>query len=205
MSSKKSSLLFVFEGGECCGKSTVVECLKQQLEAAGYPVITAREPGGSKNAERIRNTIMDCDGICAMAEALLFAASRAEFVQKTLLPSLESGKIVLLDRFYYSSLAYQGITKGLGFDTVYEMNRPFIEQVHTDMWFFLNVPPLVMRQRMNARNGKNRLDKFGLEQAEQINNAYLQVAEKFHGIVIDASQPVEHVVRDCLSHMQTLL
>ena len=192
--------LYVFEGGECCGKTTVINTLKQRLTMEGYTVTTLREPGGSNNAERIRTTIMDCEGICAMSEALLFAAARAEFTEKTLRPLLNSGdskSVILLDRYYFSSLAYQGIVKGLDTKTVYNMNLPFVHGICPTAWFLLDVSPSVAAQRMSKRGENNRLDKFGMLNAQGLRLAYRSIARDFGGTVIDANQNIDKVVESC--------
>ena len=117
-------LFITFEGNDGSGKSSVIKAVHQKLNELGYNVILSREPGGSKIAEKIREIILDKDnlGMDDWTEALLYAASRREHINKTIKPALERGDIILCDRYLDSSLAYQGKARHLGIDEVYNMN-----------------------------------------------------------------------------------
>ena len=119
------SMFITFEGNDGSGKSSVIEAIREELTKRGYDIVLTREPGGSKIAEKIREVILDVDntGMDDRTEALLYAASRREHLQKTVIPALKEGKIVLCDRFIDSSLAYQGFARGIGIDEVYESFR----------------------------------------------------------------------------------
>ena len=122
------------EGGEGVGKSTQVKALAEGLRARGIDVLVTREPGGSEGAEKIRELLLagSEERWGARAEALLFAAARADHVEKTIGPALESGRWVLSDRFVDSSLAYQGGAGGLGIETVRAINAFGIDQCFPD-------------------------------------------------------------------------
>ena len=113
-----------FEGGDGAGKSTQARALAQALEAAGREVVLTREPGGTPAAEAIRDVVLDPrhTGLDPRAEALLFAASRGEHVARLVRPALERGAVVITDRYLDSSIAYQGIARGLGADVVEELS-----------------------------------------------------------------------------------
>ncbi|MGE5064759.1 MAG: dTMP kinase, partial [Myxococcales bacterium] len=129
------------EGGEGVGKSTQVKALADALEKRGIDVLVTREPGGSEGAERIRELLLAGadDRWGARAEVLLFAAARADHVEKTIRPALESGRWVLCDRFADSSLAYQGGAGGLGIETVRAINVAAVGDVFPDRTLVLTL------------------------------------------------------------------
>ena len=113
-----------FEGGECSGKTTIIESIVKKFKELNIDYITTREPGGIRIAEDIRNIILDVNNteMTPECEALLYAASRMQHLSQKVLPALKDNKIVLCDRFLDSSLAYQGYARGLGMDSVLKAN-----------------------------------------------------------------------------------
>lgn len=182
------------EGVEGAGKSTVQAALAAALRADGHDVIEVREPGGTAAGEQIRETVLHPDGILSpWAEALLFAAGRAQLAAEVIAPALAEGKWVIGDRSVYSSLAYQGAGRGLGIDKVETANRAGLG----DVW-----PDLVILLRLDADRGLARQeveDRIGAEQAEfhrRVADAYdqLAAADPDRFCVIDASLPTAEVV-----------
>ncbi|OQX59304.1 MAG: dTMP kinase [Thermotoga sp. 4484_232] len=110
-------MLITFEGIDGCGKTTQVNLLSEYLRKKGVEHLVTREPGGTKEGEKIREILMKED-LTPLAELFLFLASRAQHVERFIIPALEAGKIVLVDRFMDSSVAYQGFGRGIGKDTV---------------------------------------------------------------------------------------
>jgi dTMP kinase len=110
------------EGGDGSGKSTQAALLAEHLEAAGREVVATREPGGTPLGEKIRGLLLDGEDPAPWAEAALFAAARAELAERVIRPALAKGADVVCDRFLDSSLAYQGVARGLGIDRVLELN-----------------------------------------------------------------------------------
>src|ERR687894_2100553 len=138
-------MLITVEGLDGAGKTTLIAALARELEGRGRPVLVLREPGGVEGAERIRALLADPSlEIDARAEALLYAAARAQLVAERLRPLLAEGKTVLLDRFVDSSLAYQGAARGLGIDAVRAMND---FGVTPDVTFLLRLDPDQARAR----------------------------------------------------------
>ncbi|MBI1376636.1 MAG: dTMP kinase [Frankiales bacterium] len=117
-------VLVAFEGGDGAGKSTQARLLADALRAAGHEVVLTREPGGTPAAEAMRHVVLtpEHEGLDSRAEALLYAASRAEHVARLVRPALERGAVVVTDRYLDSSVAYQGVARGLGRDVVAELN-----------------------------------------------------------------------------------
>ena len=191
-------LFISFEGNDGSGKSSVIKAIYQKLVENGYDVILSREPGGSKIAEKIREIILDKDnlGMDDWTEALLYAASRREHLQKTVLPALEKGQIILCDRFLDSSLAYQGKARHLGVDNVYEMNQYATCGILPDLTLLVSVRPEVGLERISKNRGeKDRLELETIEFHHNVYDGYLEVANKFSDriVKIDGERTPEEV------------
>jgi dTMP kinase len=150
------------EGGEGVGKSTQLRRLAEELRARGHDVVETREPGGSAGAEAIRALILEGEASrwTARAEALLFAAARADHVARTIRPAIDAGKWVLSDRFLDSSLAYQGGADGIGEDAIRTLHAFGSEGLLPDRTFVLELEPHTAATRENVRDG-GRLDRIG--------------------------------------------
>lgn len=193
------SLFVSFEGGEGCGKSTILKRLSGRLESEGYPILLTREPGGTPIAEQIRGIILDKANtdMDPRTEALLYAASRRQHLVEKIWPALKRGKIVLCDRFLDSSLAYQGAARGLGIDEVLNMNYFATEKTFPDLTLLFDLKPEVGLERIaeNANREVNRLDLEKLSFHAKVREAFHELARRFPSrySIIDASQPIEEV------------
>lgn len=180
----------VFEGGEGAGKSTQVERLREALRAAGHEVVVTREPGGTEIGERIREILLDTasDGMSARAEALLFAAARAQHVEEVIEPALERGAVVLSDRYVGSSIVYQGAGRELGEDRIEELNRWGTHDVVPDLVILLDVDPADGLRRSGE---VDRMELDGLAFHTSVNQAYRRLAERHpqQWLVLDATRP----------------
>jgi dTMP kinase len=139
-----------FEGLDGSGKTTQVERLRASLEADGREVVTAREPGGTALGEQLRALVLHGDEMTPWAEALLYAAARAELVAEVIEPALARGADVLLDRYFDSSVAYQGIGRGLGLHEVLELNLLAVGGRVPDRTFVLAVDPTSSLERLGG-------------------------------------------------------
>jgi dTMP kinase len=188
---RERGLFVVFEGGEGAGKSTQIEAFVQWLEARGEDVIATREPGGTKIGSRIRDVLLDpkLEGMDERAEALLYAADRAQHVAEVIRPALEAGKIVVSDRFVDSSLAYQGLARGLGLDEIYGISEWATGGLMPDVVFYLKLDHDVGLERVGSQ--RDRIEKEERDFHERVGVAYMEIAERFPGrfVVLDASQP----------------
>ena len=188
-------LFITIEGNDGSGKSTVIASLKEQLAKLNVEVIYTREPGGSYVAEKIREVILDNDNIAMddRTEALLYAASRRQHLKETVFPALELGKLVVCDRFIDSSLAYQGVARGLGIDNIYEMNQFATEGFMPDLTIYLLVDPQVGIDRKSNQKELDRLEHEKLEFHTKVYNGYLELAERFKNrvVIIDANCSVD--------------
>jgi dTMP kinase len=169
------------EGGEGVGKSTQSRALAVALRARGIDVVETREPGGSTGAEAIRKLLLEggADRWGARAEALLFAAARADHVDKTILPALEAGKWVICDRFLDSSIAYQGGADGLGADAIRALHEVGSAGLLPDRTLLLTLAEDEAMAREAARDA-GRPDRFGARDPEyhrRVTGTFLKLAE----------------------------
>ena len=193
------SLFVSFEGGEGCGKSTILKLLAAKLEKEGYGLVLTREPGGTPIAEQIRNVILDKANtkMDPRTEALLYAASRRQHLVEKIWPALKEGKIVLCDRFLDSSLAYQGVARGLGIDEVLNMNYFATEKTFPDLTLLFDLQPEIGLERIaeNANREVNRLDLEKLSFHTKVRDAFHELARRFTNryVIIDASRTIKEV------------
>jgi dTMP kinase len=193
--------LITVEGLDGAGKTTLVAGLTRELAARGRELLVLREPGGVELSERIRALVKDPElSVDPRAEALLYAAARAQLVAEQLVPLLESGQWVLLDRFVDSSLAYQGAGRGLGVEAIRSLNELATGGLRPDRTLLLRIDPAVGRERIGGRD-PDRLEREPPEFFEAVAGAYddLAAADPERIAVIDAAQPPERVLADALA------
>jgi dTMP kinase len=188
-----------FEGIDGAGKSTQVRRLKAFLEQRGRNVFVAREPGGTELGERIRDLLLNGGEIAPWAEAHLFAAARAQLVERVLRPALSRGCDVIVDRYIDSSLAYQGIARGLGVLDVYDLNRAAVQELFPDRTFLLSLPAEDASFRhgtqlrlfpLDGEGGPpDRMERESLVFRRNVEDAYRELVEQFPDriVEIDAS------------------
>ncbi len=201
--------LITIEGIDGAGKSTLAARLAEALRRRDIGVHELREPGGVDTAERIRELVKDpALRVGARAEALLYAAARAQLVDEAVVPLLERGEWVLLDRFVDSSLAYQGAGRGLGIDAVQAINRFATDGLVPDRTLLLDLDPSAGRSRAHGRGEEpDRLERERDEFFEAIRSAYLDLWRGNRRVIrrIDASQPPEEVLTAALAELSDLL
>ena len=190
-------MFVTFEGIDGCGKSTAINLVKEKLEKKGYRVITTREPGGTPLAEKIREILLSNDNsdLCDEAEALLFAASRAQHCYEKIWPSMNSGYIVLCDRWLTSSLAYQGAGRNLKTERVEAINRFGIGSFTPDLEFLLDIPSEVAKERMGGTE-KDRMENNSDKFYERVGDAFRNLVTSYdYGVVIDGTKPKEEIAQ----------
>ncbi|MCF7645109.1 dTMP kinase [Bacillus subtilis] len=195
-----SGLLITFEGGEGAGKSTQILALADHLRAQGFEVIVTREPGGSAGAEAVRHVILSgaAEVYGPAMEALLFAAARSDHVDQKIRPAIESGQIVLCDRFIDSSRVYQGISGNLDPQFMQSVERIAIDGTMPDLTFILDIPADKGLARAGLRRGTEVADRFEKETIsthEARRQAFLTIAanEPQRCKVIDADRTVDEI------------
>ncbi|MBW6424786.1 dTMP kinase [Rhizobium sp. XQZ8] len=177
-----SGLFVTFEGGEGAGKSTQIRRLADQLRRRGHDVLVTREPGGSPGAEAVRHVLLSgaAEEFGVRMEAILFAAARNDHVEEVIRPALETGAIVLCDRFIDSSRVYQGVTGNLEPDYIEALQRIAIDGIKPDCTLILDLPAEIGLKRAKKRAADNAPDRFEREEIqthEKRREAYLEIAE----------------------------
>ena len=181
------------EGIDGAGKTSVSAALALLLEAAGHEVVRVREPGGTAVGEGLRQILLDGPPVTPWAEALMFAAARAQLVTDVIRPALDRGAWVLSDRSVYSSLAYQGAGRGLGMDRVRRINQPGLRGIWPDLVVLLTVSP---REGLARQARPDRIGAQGAPFLGAVAEGFSRLATEEPGrfVVIDAGRPVEQVV-----------
>jgi dTMP kinase len=201
--------LITIEGVDGAGKTTLAAGLLEALASVGVQARPLREPGGVQTSEAVRALVKDARlTVGARAEALLYAAARAQLVEEALAPALEAGEWVLLDRFVDSSLAYQGGGRGLGIEEVRELNLFATGGLAPDRTLLLTLDPASAQARADARGeAPDRLEREGAEFFRRIADVYQQLAaaEPQRIRVLDAGLAPEQVVAQAMAALADLL
>ncbi|WP_045389917.1 dTMP kinase [Falsirhodobacter sp. alg1] len=195
-----SRRFFSFEGVDGSGKSTQARLLAQSLREAGLPVTLTREPGGSTGAEEIRSLVLegDPDRWSAETELLLFTAARRDHVEKTILPALEAGHIVITDRFADSTRLYQGL-RGELTDTVDILHRTMIG-IDPDLTFLIDIPAEIGLARAQARaDTEQRFEDMGLDLQRRMRDGFLELAKAPRFRIIDGARDQGTIAADILA------
>jgi len=190
-------VFIVFEGGDGAGKSTQIRLLRDHLEQLGLEVVVTREPGGTAIGERIRDVLLDpaSSELSDRAEALLYAAARAQHVTEVIAPALEAGKVVLCDRFIDSSIAYQGAGRNLGEWRIEELNLWATGRLVGDLIVLLDVAVDEGLRRAGGATGHDRLEAAGTDFHDRTRAAYRRRAdaEPHRYLLIDGRNSVEAI------------
>jgi dTMP kinase len=193
-----AGLFVTLEGPDGSGKTTQMRLLTEWLLAGGYPLLVTREPGGTHIGEDIRELLHDCDHVemSPHAEILLYSASRAQLVTERIRPALQAGKVVLCDRYFDSTYAYQGYGRGLPLDALRAITAFAVQGLKPDLTLYLDISPeMGLRRRARSGEALNRLDREALAFHERVRGGYLALAnaEPDRWRVVDAGRPVEDV------------
>jgi len=191
-----TGFFIAFEGGEGAGKSTQTDLLSKRLADEGFSVVVTREPGGTPTAEKIRSVLLDptITDMPDQAEALLFAASRADHAANLIRPALENGSVVICDRYLESSVAYQGFGRNLGGTYIRELSEWATQGLLPDFTVYLDVPAQVSLDR---RKGTDRMEIQSLDFHMQTQQAFRDLAKNSQAahIVIDATLPIDEIAQ----------
>jgi dTMP kinase len=188
-------VIITFEGGEGAGKTTHAVRLCSHLESKGLPWLSLREPGGSCFSEEVRSLFFR-EGLDVMTELLLVLASRRQNIKEIIEPGLSEGKVVVIDRFIDSTLAYQGMVGGLGYDVVRKLMEMSGTWLEPDLTFVMDVDPALALTRIKPG------DKFeckGLDYHQRLRDAFLGLAGESRHRIIDSGQSREHVASQIIS------
>lgn len=190
-------IFITMEGPDGSGKTTQIDLLKKYLESRGYDIVIAREPGGTVIGEAIREIILNPEyrEMSHMTELLLYAAARAQLVNHVIKPALLSGKAVICDRFVESSAVYQGIGRGLGVDTVYEINNYALGEVKPELTIFMDLDAADGIRRKKNQTELDRMEMEDLSFHKRVVEGYRQLAELYPERIfpVDATLPIEEI------------
>lgn len=190
-------LLVSFEGGEGSGKGTQIPLAVQYLESLGFSVKVAREPGGVRLGEDIRVMLLDPnrEPMEDVTELLLYNASRHELIRKLILPSLETCDVLIVDRFYDSTTAYQGFARGIDLTIVQQAIDIAVGDIRPYCTIYLDIDPVIGLARAIGRDALDRLEKEGIEFHQKVREGFLWVAsqEPERVKVVDGSPSIEEV------------
>ncbi len=202
----KKGFLITFEGGEGCGKSTHSQMFCEYLVKQGFDVLHTREPGGTKLSEAIRDLVKDSRYIdkTPECELLLFEAARAEICQKVLRPALESGKIVVLDRFYDSTTAYQGYGRGLDIQLINRLNNFATNGLTPDLTFYLRIEPRVAFRRKGGAEQNDAIELESLDFHNRVKNGFDIIARNNSDryIIIDSDNDQDVVAGEIIDKFE---
>jgi len=207
LSAKESREMFItFEGIDGVGKSTQIDLVEKWLDSKGLPYIRSFEPGGTDLGQEIRHLLLHRKGdVSARSEALLYAADRAHHVHTKIKPALGEGKVVLGDRYFDSSVAYQGAARELDLDEVRDISLWAIDNLLPDLTVLLDLDAKeAMTRRNQTGEGPDRLEQEKVDFFERAREAYLELAnrepERF--LVLDASETVEQISQKLISELE---
>lgn len=204
-----TGVFITFEGGDGAGKSTQLQLLATWLDEQNKTYVLTREPGGTDVGLELRDIILHRKGFLApRAEALLYAADRAHHVHTVVRPALERGDVVVQDRFFDSSVAYQGAGRVLSEDEVRDLSLWAVEDLRPNLTIVLDVPAEVARARRDStRDVYDRLEAEADDFHERVRQAYhrLADAEPERIVIIDGELPAEEIHRQIVSRVQSLL
>ena len=192
-----------FEGIDGSGKSTQAELLASALREEGRRVVAVREPGGTELGERIRALLLEGAAMSAWSEAALFAAARAELVEEVIAPALRDGAFVVCDRYVDSSLAYQGIARGLGVARVLELNLNATGGLLPDRTFLVLLDP----EEAAPRSGDpDRIEREGIAFQRAVDAAYRELAERFPERIttLDGVRPPDEIAKEVRDELRAL-
>jgi dTMP kinase len=201
-----SGMFLVFEGGEGSGKTTQMELLRQHLEARGHKVVVTCEPGGTEIGRKLRELLLDPAnrGLSDKAEALLYAADRAQHVDECIRPALDEGAIVICDRYIDSSVAYQGLVRGLGADQIRAISRWGTGALFPDMVFLLDFEAALGLERAGEHD---RIEQEGVDFHRRVREAYRLLAERHANrfLILDGSKSQQEVAEEVRRKVDQML
>jgi dTMP kinase len=190
------SMFVTFEGLDGSGKSTQAELLRARLEADGIEVVSTREPGGTELGEKVRDLVLHGGHVTPWAEALLYAAARAQHVDEVIVPALGRGASVICDRYLDSSVAYQGVGRELGLERVLDLNLAAVGGLLPDRTFLLSLDAGEIAGRL--RREHDRLERESEEFHARAAAGYRELAERFPEriVVLDARRPADDLAEE---------
>jgi len=205
----QKGILISFEGIDGSGKTTQINLLKRYLEEKGYEVLVTREPGGTRISEKIRSVILDPENTAMweITEMLLYASARAQLVHEVIKPAIESGKIVICDRFIDSSLAYQGYGRQISLDDIIKVNNIALDGIMPSLTFFLDIPPEAALKRRLSSSQPDRIEQESLKFYNKVYEGYLSIVSAYPDRIksINADRDAESIFQEIKKWTEILM
>jgi dTMP kinase len=202
----KQSLFITVEGTDGSGKTTQIKLMENYLKTEGYEVVLTREPGGTVISEKIRSIILDTGNIemDSITELLLYTSARAQLVAEVIKPALNSGKIVICDRFVDSAFVYQGYGRGINLKQIADVNRIALNGLSPDVTFFFDIKPEIALARRKATSQADRIESENIEFHKKVYEGYKRLAMLYPERItpIDSNREINEIFKDiekCLS------
>lgn len=203
----KKGIFITFEGIDGSGKTTQINALIDRLQAAGISYLLLREPGGTEIGEKIRDILLDKNHhrMCAITELLLYSASRYQLTESRIIPALETGEVVICDRFYDSTTAYQGYGRGIDLDFIRQLNTVATKSLAPDKTFILDIT-LDERHRRLGRKSLDRLEKEALDFHQRVRAGFLKMAidEPQRLVVLNGNQNPDKLSNQIWEHFKLI-
>ena len=189
-------MFVTFEGLDGCGKTTQARLLARSLEEEGVDVVLTREPGGTPLGEQIRDLVLHGDHVAPWAEAALYVAARAQHVDQVLRPALERGATVVCDRYLDTSVAYQGSGRGLGFETILELNLEAVGGLLPDLTFLVEIDTETALARVGDKG--DRIERAEADFWPRVVEAYRTLVARFpeRYVVVDGRRAISEVAAE---------
>lgn len=204
MTVTRAGKLISFEGGEGSGKSTLLSRLKTETKLSPFKILYSLEPGGTELGQEIRETLIKPRSfVSPRAEALLYAAARAQHVDEVIAPALENATHVFLDRYVDASLAYQGVARGLGLKRIRDLNEWAMDGCFPQKTYYLDIDPEIGIKRAKGRHTLDRIEQESMNFHARIREAYQHLAQSDPDryVVIDASKSADEVFNHVLTSL----
>lgn len=208
----KKGIMIVLEGIDGSGKTTQRDLIDEWFRKHGIVPVITREPGGTPMAQEIREVILKPreEPVCGRTEALLFYAARVQHLHNVILPALEAGKVVICDRFYHSTYAYQAVSRGIGFDQLDKIHEFAVGDFQPDHVFYYTIDPAVARARLAMRGGADRLEREDIEFFDRCQEAFQNLMEREdedgpRWEMIHASMDEDQVFNQCVPTLLTIV
>ena len=201
-------LFITFEGLDGSGKTTQIEAFIQRLDDTGMAYQLFREPGGTVIGEKIRQILLDKEhtAMLPITELLLYSASRYQLTMNSIIPALEKSQVVICDRFYDSTTAYQGYGRGIDLNLIQQLNRAATASLIPDLTFILDID-LDVRQRRLVKKVLDRLEQEAIEFHKRVREGFMQMAqaEPERIILVDGNRSTDDIASEIWSHFKLLI